>query len=251
MKYRTYWAALALIFVASLPAAAQTGYILDSSSSQSLEHTNNTKVWHAHGRWWAIVQDTSDSDWFIYEMDGSTPSVPGTQGGWTNTNVNVDPANAVRIDLWYDETSDIVHVLRANVTEGTYNEYVWNSTFGEYRKNTTLGDVTISGAVREGDPCIAVDSTGQAFVAYDSGGKVQLRYSTNPSRSNWSGFTMATGTPGNEDNRAALMPYTDSVDGPRMGLLYWSRSDRLTFRTHDDDDGDAWAIGAASWPTAL
>ena len=56
-----------LAAVAATSLQAQTGYVLDAhDGGQLLGHTNNTKVWYAHGRWWCIAQDSSPDDWFIY-----------------------------------------------------------------------------------------------------------------------------------------------------------------------------------------
>jgi len=107
--------------------ATPTGYIVDSQTGQDLEHTNNTKLWNSHGRWWCVAQDSSADDWFVYENNGPVPPTPGAQGGWAKTPVNIDNRNSARIDLWYNETEDVVHVLRMHSSGGTYNEYVWDS----------------------------------------------------------------------------------------------------------------------------
>ncbi|UCF68090.1 MAG: putative metal-binding motif-containing protein, partial [Acidobacteriota bacterium] len=217
-------------------SSAQTGYIVDTQSGEVLEHTNNTKLWYAHGTWWAILQDDSIDDWFIYRKDGPTPSVAGEQGGWSKTATNVDVRNSTRIDLFHVPSTDVVHVLRMLGSDVIYKEYVWSAADERYVQDSDLGDVPLPGAPDDG--CIAVDSTGQAFVSWEAGGVVSLAYSTNARRSSWSTITLATGTPTDLDNRPALVPVLDPSNGPQMGLLYFSGSQRLTFRTHDDD-GDS------------
>jgi len=226
-------------------ALAQTGFILDFETGQDFDHTNTTKTWYAHGLWWCVAQDTSSSDWFVYRNDGPAPSTPGTLGGWTKT-INVDSLNKTRIDVWYNEAEDVVHLLRKRGDDiAAYNELVWNPTFQEYEK--TPGLEVIMTVTSNGS--IAADSTGQVFVAYGFGDTVVVNYTTDASRTVWSTQTLATGVPSGRDNRPALMPFTDSVDGPQMALLYHQGSDTMTMRLHDDDDGDAagdWASESIS-----
>ncbi len=227
-------------FCVSISVMAQTGYVIDPESGQSFQHTNTAKTWYAHGQWWCIAQDTSGDDWFIYKNDGAIPAVPGTQGGWTKTSANVDTKNSSRIDLWYNDTDDIVHILRKRNDVGTYNEYTWNVTFEQYEKTSGL-DVTM---FSKSDGTVVVDSTGQAFVATESGGVITLHHSTNASRTIWTSMTLASGVPAGSDNRPAMIPFTDSLDGPQIGMLYHLTSTTMAFRKHDDDDGDApadWA----------
>jgi parallel beta-helix repeat protein len=129
-----------------------------------------------------------------------------------------------------------MHVLRMHGDGATYNEYVWNAVTEEYELDTILGDVALGFTSKEA--CIALDSTGQAYVAYEQAGDIVIEHSTNPTRSAWSSYVVATGTVPGVGNRAALMPYTDSVSGGQVGLLYFSDSSTLTFRLHDDDAAD-------------
>jgi hypothetical protein len=227
----------------AVPSLATTGYILDASSAPEFEHTNTTKIWYAHAHWWCIAQDTSADDWFIYKHDGSIPSTAGTEGGWSKTAANVDSRSTSQIDLWFGPAEDRLHVLRMHGTGGTYNEYVWNPTFGTYEKDEGLGDVLLPSVSKEA--CIAVDSTGQAFVAYESSGDLVIAYSTGPSRGAWSSYDVTTGVVSGADNRAALTPFNGGSAGGRMGLMYFSTPTRLTFRVHDDDAGD----GPGAWTT--
>jgi hypothetical protein len=227
-----------------VPALATTGNIVDASLNQDFEHTNNTKIWFAHGLWWCIAQDDSVQDWFIYKMDDAIPAVPGTYGGWSKTNANVDDRSTSQIDLWFNPAEDRVHVLRKHDSAGgTYNEYLWNPTFERYQKDTNLGDVSLSSVTLEA--CIALDSTGQAFVVYEASGSIWVEYSTNGSRSSWSRYRLASGVVSGPDNRAAMIPFTDGSAGGQLGVLYFSTSSRLTFRIHDDDAGNS----AGTWST--
>jgi hypothetical protein len=76
-------------------------------------------------------------------------------------------------------------------------------------------------------------------VAHEAAGNVTVEYSTNASRSAWSSYSLATVSVPDGGNRAALVPFTDGVNGGAMGLMYFTTPDTLTFRIHDDDAGDA------------
>jgi hypothetical protein len=123
-------------------------------------------------------------------------------------------------------------------TGGTYNEYTWDGGSDGWLKDVALGDVPIPGARAGSAATVSVDSTGQAFIAFDFAGVVTLEYSTNPQRSTWSSITLSDTGPLEAFNRTSLIPFTDSIVGPQMGILYFNSDNVLTFRRHDDDVGD-------------
>ncbi|MCV2489735.1 PKD domain-containing protein [Geodermatophilus sp. YIM 151500] len=72
------------------PSYAGAGYVPTSDKAQS-------KLWHAHGSWWADMFDTASGTWHIFRLDRAT-------GTWVDTSVQLDDRRNTLADVLWDGT---------------------------------------------------------------------------------------------------------------------------------------------------
>lgn len=215
---------------------AQVGFrVAAYTAAQSeLEHTGNAKCWYTDGFWWAILQDTSTSDWAIFKQDGSTPAA-GAAGGWTNTANYVDTRDTTLMDVWWNEGLQKLHLLRRHGTP-YYSEYDYSA--GVYTKNTTVGDTAATGLTDSTNGCIVVDTTDQVFMfKIIVGTGLVVRYSTNASRTTFADLTLDANCNSVASARPAACRWGSTAT---IGVLYQDTvNNKLRFAYHLDSAADA------------
>src|SRR4051812_15824876 len=70
-----------------------------------------SKLWYAHGRWWAVMWDTNSADWHIFRLARSAHR-------WVDTGVLVDKRSGTLADALYQPAVGKLYVASHVVTKG-------------------------------------------------------------------------------------------------------------------------------------
>jgi hypothetical protein len=189
-----------------------------------------SKLWHAHGRWWAwlpvpggsAVWKRTDDGWQRDdEAAAALAALPGQADVWADDDgvraVLVEPDRLTLVALQYDRRCD---------------GYCVASTH-----SCPLGDVASAGDATE-TATLARDGTGRWWVAYDRAARICVRAFDDGPNGTWSEpVTLGEPTKADDLCAAAALP-------GRIGIV-WSDQlhDAVYFAAHRDGDAvDAWQV---------
>ncbi|MBN0042178.1 hypothetical protein JN535_18640 [Cellulosimicrobium cellulans] len=177
-----------------------------------------SKVWFAHGSWWAVLASasTSPAGTWVWRYDGAA---------WTNV-TSVSTRTDVRADV--KQVGDVVHVLLHGSSSALVSlQYsAAGDTYVPWGARPAATALSLPGSETA---TLDVDSTGRMWVASDTASTVQVRYADAPYGSFSAPVTLASGI--TEDDIALVT----AMPGGKIGVL-WSNqaTERFGFRTHAD-----------------
>ncbi|MFE6236469.1 LamG-like jellyroll fold domain-containing protein [Cellulosimicrobium sp. NPDC057862] len=185
-----------------------------------------SKVWFAHGSWWAVLASasTSPAGTWVWRYDGAA---------WTNV-TSVSTRTDVRADV--KEVGDVVHVLLHGPSSSLVSLQYASATHS-YVPWTSRPVATALSLPGSETATLDVDTAGRMWVASDTASAVQVRYADAPYGSFSSAITLASGI--TEDDIALVT----AMPGGKVGVL-WSNqaTERFGFRTHvDGASPSTWA----------
>jgi len=175
-----------LIGVSTAPARAAAGDIgfegpsyLGTSKAASGEKSES-KLWYAHGIWWAVMWDAISADWHIFRLNRTT-------NRWIDTGVLVDARNGATSDVLLGRSTGKLYIASHVVTSGiavpgnaarlmrySYVGGTWKVDSGfptqimNYSSETLTIDEDSVGNVWATWTQAAADDTGAVFVARGS-----------------------------------------------------------------------------------
>ncbi len=201
------------------------------SSSSGVGEKPQSKVWSHDNQWWMVMPD--DSATYLWRLDSDV---------WTRvlliydlsttsqSDVLVSPAdpNVVHVLVFDNDTSQLVSMEYIAGAPGTYQ--LWSA-------RPLSANVVLPAAAETAT--IAVDSVERMWLAYESNGSIEVRYSSSP-YSDWTAAPVILASGVNSDDIAAVT----SIDSDTIGVM-WSNqnTDLFGFRTHVASDGPSiWSI---------
>ena len=193
------------------------------SVSEDTADKPQSKVWEHAGQWWSVMPK-SDGTW-VWRLDGTS---------WTPT-FRLTETDKFHADV--KSTGGVAHVLLfdSDASQLASIEYVGGSTgYQMWSQRPQLVDLALHGSSETAT--IDIDSVGRMWVAYDTSGTVEVRYSDG-AYSTWSD-PIAIGSLGSDDISAIITMPNGSV-----GVLWSNQSaDRFGFRVHQDGaDANIWS----------
>lgn len=254
-------AALTMLLLAVAPAPASAvvrdvGYEGPSYAGTSRAASGTkpeTKLWYAHGIWWAVMWDTVSADWHIFRLVRSTHT-------WADTGVLVDKRAGTLADALYESRTDTLYIASHVVTTKVavadrparlmryrYVDGVWKRDRGFPTQIMNYSSETLT---------IADDSYGNVWASWtqaaaDNTGAVYVARGTRGGETWGKPFLVPSPDPG------ASQPRPDDISaivalGGSVGVL-WSnqrastrRTPTLYWSTHVDGTAvKAWTTTAA------
>lgn len=149
---------------------ATTGHKFTSSTvGAEFDHTANVHGFYAGGKWWAVIEETTNGDWYLFENDLATPAA-GAAGGWSRAQETgasdlriLFTRTSDRVTLYFDETNQVLHVIAMHGSSSLYSQYGYNSGTNDWDEDVYQQSIGTDIEFRGG---LVVDSNGLPWIAY-------------------------------------------------------------------------------------
>ncbi|MEK7728275.1 MAG: hypothetical protein AAB354_07650, partial [candidate division KSB1 bacterium] len=111
--------ALAFITMATTPAHAQTGAVLNANTLANNPKSNQNRNWFHDGKWWTIAPDASKNADYIWRYDGG--------GVWTRTSTKLEKGKFNRYDVFMDSNLGELSIIRSHTTYVKFYRYTYSA----------------------------------------------------------------------------------------------------------------------------
>lgn len=227
-----------------------TGYRISGSQKGLFQWNQSRHLFYnsQNSRWYGACQDTSGSDWALWENDGSTPSA-GSAGGWSiaqttgAANVYLNTRDSGELTLCWEEGAGVnsegrLHVFQRHATE-YYATWDYGASGDDWVNTDTQADTGTSNADDSG---FVVDSNGIPWIFWLSGTTIKARYRSGGS---WSDDTDVATITNSVGIQIDAYPWFDDDGDAAICILYNDGND-YKFTSKKDSD----TLGSASYITA-
>jgi hypothetical protein len=217
---------------------AALGYIT-AAGKTGTGFSHDVRSFYAHGTWWALGDDGSSLDYFLYEYDGTTPASHGDTGGWAKAlgpggagTVNFDTTDSTSLTFYYDDSDGdgVLHVLRRRATGADlYDKWLYETGTGSWTTTGGVAGESTGLTLTTNAANLAVDTNGVVWIVYNNGTDMLSHYRSSGS---WTaGPTIdadGTGTPSMcrwvDGDGDAAMGVAIIATSP-TGIRWYSRKD--------------------------
>jgi hypothetical protein len=239
---------LLLLGGVAVVAAADVGHkdFVDSGGSAVTGSKPESKAWFNDGTWWASMQSSSSSGFWIYKLDSND--------NWVKTSTPLDPRNATRADTLWDGT----HLYIASqkwVKDGGATGTGTNGETRLYRFSYSGGTYSLDNGfpasmrtnLQSETLVIAKDSTGVLWATWTraatGGNLVYTNHTVGNNEASWTtpAFlpvgSQGIGVTTAADDISTIIAFT--VGGEHRIGVFWSNQT-------DDKDYFAWHVDGAA-----
>jgi PKD repeat protein len=217
-----------------------------------------SKVWFNDGFWWASMQPTSSSGFFIYKLDPSTDT-------WASTGTSLDTRNGSRADTLWDGSKLYVASQVFSVDGGTtgsgssFAAFLYRFSYSASTQTYSLDGgfpATIRSGLRTETLVIAKDSTGTLWATWTQKGSptttnlVKVNHTIGTNDANWSApVTLPVGSqPVNVKSTNDDISSVIAFNG-RIGVLWSNQADQKDYfasrADSDNPDTATWTAETA------
>lgn len=218
---RAIVAAVVLLMLAGIALGAERSYKPDIRCPQGpTASKTQSKLWFNDGSWWGVLFDGSSEEYRIYRYD------PGA-GSWSDTGTLVDPRNASRSDVLWDDGR--LYVVSAGIEaslrkdSARFLRYSYDPSTERYSLDEGFPKTITEGGTEA--ITVAKDAAGKLWASFTQGDELRRVYVTHTlggDDSRWADPFVPSlpGTTVSDDDVSAIVAF-----GSQVGLAWGNQYD--------------------------
>lgn len=167
------------VMCVTLPAGAQVGSILHLDTEANNSKSNQNRIWHHDGKWWAIARYEPGNADYIWRYDGA--------GVWTRTGTKLEKGVQNRYDVIMDSDIGELVIVRSHTTQIKFYRYSYNAGAWEKEEGATI--LNFGNADNVNPVTVAKAKNGEFWIFEVDTNKVQAVKSSDGGET-WSGIIL-------------------------------------------------------------
>lgn len=239
-----------------------TGYVVHANAKTGGSQGRN-KLFHYAGKWWAVMKETVDNDFKLWESDSTIPPGQGDTGGWNKAilagggDVEFHSQDSARGQVWMDVENNRLHTyfqIASATNNPRYNRFSYSLSSGEWTNEVPDQDPGFMPATStfSGEKLgIVVDSNEVVWLVYyhDTDNVLTSRYRTIGGA--WTAGpdlrTLSDGTePGQGETAINIVKWRDDSGNDAIGAFFtWDQDYGFAYRADADSLSASWTYELA------